>query len=138
MKTQLFIFLLVSTFGLTSSCKKKCDCQVPSQLEGRWQMSRVSGGLAGIDYTYNPGEVNWYFQQSNNTLYVSNNLDSTDAKHQYTKLETGTYYYQAQSANGENIILVNGISLGVYYFEQDKLLLDDGVASDGMLTEFER
>jgi len=101
-------------------------------------MTRVSGGLAGIDYNYNQGEVIWTFQGTNATLVVANNLDSTDIRNDYTKIETGTYSYTTSTSNGTKTLFVDGVAIGEFSFVNNKMLLDDGVAADGFLTEFER
>lgn len=137
MKSPFLVFILLVSINFFG-CTKKCECIIDNPIEGTWHMSRVSGGLAGIDLTYNSGEVVWDFKENSSILLVTNTLDTNDVKFAYAKLATGQYSYATQSANGQNTLFVDGNAIGVYSIAQDKLLLDDGVAADGMLTEFKR
>ena len=138
MKSLSLIIALSFSLGFLASCKKNCECILPNQIEGTWHMSRVSGGLAGIDFTYNSGEVMWVFKENSDLLFVTNAIDTNDIKYNYAKLASGQYSYSTQSANGQNILFLDGMELGIYTISNNKLFIDDGVAADGLLTEFER
>lgn len=138
MKTKFFLFALIATLGLMSCKKNDCDCNDPNKLEGTWHMESVHGGLAGIHLNYIVGEVAWKFDEANNMVKVTNNILTTGPKSIYARFATGTYTYAVSTLNNQNTLTIDSIEVGVYSFSNGKLMIDDGVAVDGMMTEFIR
>jgi hypothetical protein len=138
MKINVLVLTLFTAL-IFSSCKKAaCDCEPENTLEGKWQMERVYGGLMGIDLNYAPNEVTWDFNGSQNTVDVTNNILTSGPKSIYARFNTGVYAYHTQNINGANYLFIDSTEIGIYTINSSKLMIDDGLAADGFVTEFVR
>jgi hypothetical protein len=138
MKSQL-LFLSISTLIAFTACKKTdCECASQNTLEGKWHMDSVYGGLQGITLSYATGEVIWDFKPNQGTVEVTNNILTTGPKSIYARFSTGVYGYYIQNTNGQEILFVDSTALGVYTINASTLVVDDGLAADGFVTEFVR
>lgn len=138
MKSNTLILTLIATVVFTACKKAECDCEPENTLDGKWQMERVYGGLMGIDLNYAPNEVTWDFNSSQNTVDVTNNILTTGPESIYARFATGVYGYYTQPVNGQQILFVDSTEMGIYTVTGSKLMIDDGLAADGFVTEFVR
>ncbi len=137
MKTlsKLFMALvLLSAF----TCNKDVYPLDNISLSGNWNMKNVSGGLIGLDLDYNIGDVIWNFNTNTSQLSVTNNILTNGPKSIYAKFQTGTYSYYIDTLNTSLELYVDSSSVGLITVGISALLLDDGVATDGFLTRFEK
>ena len=134
------LFLAAVILGITfslSGCKKP-TVHDTSTIDGIWYMAKVSGGLSGIDLDYVKGEVIWRFDLSTKTLHVTNNILTSGPKKTYSKFKTGVYYFAIASIDDQPFLVVNAEKIGDYTLTPSKLYIDEGVSTDGLLTEFTR
>jgi len=130
----LFFFAIISS--LTTSCD---DDSIPENgMIGTWKLKNVTGGLQGTSIDYNAGDVYWIFNLTNGTLNVQNNILTTGPENIYSGLATGTYPFKIENENDIKILFVSGNRRGVISFKNSNLLIDDGLAADGLLTTFIR
>lgn len=138
---KLFTLLSVFLSILFTGCKTPDDGIITlseNMLGNSWSLQRVSGGLAGINITYSMGEVTWTFDESTLELHVQNNIVTTGPEDIYAGYETGVYSYEIQNDNGNDILFIDNLERGIITFNNNTLHIDDGVAADGMLTEFQQ
>lgn len=133
------MLFLISALVLCTSCKKDDDDTTePATISGNWNLKNVSGGFAGVDIDYTPGEVIWNFNLETNILTVQNNIITTGPEDTYAGFESGTYDFEIQENDGIKILLVDGYFTGYITLLDDVLQLDEGVAADGVMRTFER
>lgn len=130
--------MLISGVVLFTNCKSKDDSIQIEDLNGIWNLKNVSGGLQGINIDYARGEVKWNFILESNTLIVENNIVSTGPADIYAGLDSGTYTIEIEQDGETSTLFINDVKRGVIIFLNDNLILDDGLDTDGFLTEFER
>lgn len=95
-------------------------------------MTQISGGLIGIDNTFNKGEITWTFDEVTQGLMIVNN-----STNDYTVFDSGNYTYTIQNEEGYDSILINNINLGVIDISLSAIKIDQR-ASDGVLIVLER
>lgn len=133
----LALYILIG-FGLLTSCKNDDVSTHEETISGIWNLKNVSGGLQGINIDYNEGEVQWNFNPSNKTLIVENNIITTGPEDIYAGLDSGTYNYEIQQDAETQTLFINDVQRGIIILLNDNLKIDDGLATDGFITEFER
>ena len=117
MKISIFIMVLLTTFFV--GCEKQ-GLENPVNLKGTWNLSNMSGGLAGINQDFNEGEVVWTF--SGSQVSIKNNIDESAG---YGMPETTTLNYSIQNYQGSYILLLNNQNFGVINLSGTSLSLDD-------------
>ena len=140
MKTRI-LTLLISLAFLTSCSDNENDSLQREALEvitGTWNLKNVNGGLQGININYTLREVKWVFNSENNTLQIENNIASTGPEDIYAGLDSGTYNYTIQQNTDTQTLLINAQVRGVIILSNGILKIDNGIASDGFITEFKR
>ncbi|TRX61860.1 hypothetical protein FNH22_03535 [Fulvivirga sp. M361] len=139
MKSTIFTLIIAFVIGLFTGCGQDDDPTTQAQtINGTWNLSNVSGGLTGINIDYNVGEVSWVFNENTKVLIIENNIESTGPEDIYAGLESGTYDYKIQHEDDHQVLYIDGAERGILKIEDNILKIDDGVAVDGFLTEFER
>ena len=103
------------------------DDEVVETLEGKWNLVNVTCLCEPINLDL--GEQIWNFNTANNSIIVTNNVDPLP----HTLLTSGTYTYQVSG----NTITLESVDY-VYKFDDGKLSLDSGIASDSPLLTFKR
>ncbi len=141
MKIAHKLFPLISIFCfLFSGCQDdendQICCDYSITLEGDWNLTNISGGFAGVDYTFETGDMVWNFDTSTNTVNVTNTI--TDNTIIHTSLETGTYSYTIIEEDNSEILIINDIDFRIITLTDTSLSLDDNVAADGFLYSFSR
>jgi len=139
MNTKVFTLLLFIGIGFFISCNGNDDSSTKEEtISGIWNLKNVHGGLQGINIGYALGNVKWNFNLENNTLIVENNIVTTGPEDIYSGLDSGTYNFGIEQ-NGEiQTLFINDTKRGVIILVNNNLKIDDGLASDGFITEFER
>ena len=73
-----------------------------------------------------------------NTLIVENNIITTGPEDIYAGLDSGTYNIEIVEDGETETLFINDTERGVIILLKATLKIDDGLASDGFITEFER
>ena len=138
MKIKKLSLLLILSLIFFTSCNNDDDSTQVETVNGIWNLSKVWGGLQGINIDYNLGEVKWNFNLNNNTLTVENNIMTTGPEDIYAGLESGTYNIEIIQSGGTETLYIDNNERGVLILLENNLIIDDGLAADGFITEFER
>lgn len=125
-------FLVFTVLFLLTACKKELNPVYQNHastatLEGKWNLIRVYGGIAGIDENHNAGEIEWTFNSSNNTLTVNNTVGSSN----YYSLPSGTYNFQQISNSNQHYLVINANELGQFIFTGNQIRIDENKKSTG-------
>lgn len=139
MKTFLKILFL---FILLVSCTNettKINQNPTNAIEGSWSLVSISGGFAPT-INLDPSWITYHFGQN---LTVINNNPSMTA--QSVGLETGSYAYSFNQnsstcgmANFYKVSISNFISNLCVKIEGNEMIIDTGIAADGLLYKFVR
>ncbi|MCZ8197500.1 MAG: hypothetical protein O9267_07830 [Flavobacterium sp.] len=135
LKTLLLFILLVSCTNETTEINQNPT----NAIEGSWSLVSVSGGFAPT-INLDPSWITYHFGQN---LTVINNNPSMTA--QATGLETGSYAYSFIQdplydglPNYYKLSVSNFISNLYIKIEGNEMIIDTGIASDGLLYKFVR
>ncbi|WP_439128528.1 hypothetical protein [Polaribacter sp.] len=138
MKIGKLSLLMVLVITLFASCNINDNSTQTETLNGNWNLKNVSGGLQGINIDYSEGEVEWNFNLENNTLTIENNIITTGPKDIYAGLDSGTYNIEIKQNGNTEILFINDTERRVIILLNSNLKIDDGIAADGFITEFQR
>lgn len=116
-----------------------CDTESTETLiiHGVWNLKNVTGGFSGINIDYSTGDVQWNFK-TDGTLIIDNTILTTGPENIYAGLDSGTYNYVIEHDGEMQTLFVNTVKRGIINQINNTLQIDDDVAADGFLTEFER
>lgn len=131
------ILLLLIGLTTTSSCKNDDD-GTENSITGTWNLANVYGGFIPTNINYDQGEVIWTFNRSNSRLLIQNNIKTTGPEQIYSGPPSGTYNYEILLENQEEVLYIQDERQGVLILESQSLQIDNGLASDGFVTSFER
>jgi len=139
MKIVKLSLLIIFSLVFFTNCSNDDDSNQTETLNGIWNLKNVSGGLQGININYSPGDVEWNFDLDTNTLTVKNNIITTGPEDIYAGLDSGTYDIQVEQNGETETLFINNTERGVVILlNTNNLKIDDGLAADGFITEFER
>lgn len=126
---SLILILLV-----ISSCKKEQRPITPqppateaNSINGTWNLLRIYGGIAGINETHNPGDIEWTFNTQDSSLTVDNNGFTSD----YFHLPSGTYSFHEISTANEHYLVIESNELGQFTISGNQLFIDENKKSSG-------
>ena len=134
LKSYLSIASLVFIFG---ACSTENDPGPTGVIDGAWSLKNVSGGFAGINIDYDHKSVVWTFNQQIGILQVENLIDSTGPEDIHAKLNSGTYDFSIKSENDADVLYINNSKMGKVIVLGTTFYLDDEIAADGFMMEFE-
>ena len=125
-------FLALLVLILVAACKK--DTVTPKQntpsansIDGKWNLTRIYGGIAGVNETHNSGEIEWIFTSSNHTLTVNNTTGSST----YYYLPSGTYNFQQISNSNQHYLVIDANELGQFTISGNQMHIDENKKSEG-------
>lgn len=125
---SILILLIFTTF---SSCNSDDDSN-STTISGKWNMTQISGGLIGLDYAFEKGEITWTFDEITHDVRIVNN-----STNDFTVFDSGNYTYTIKNEEGYDSILINNINLGVIDISLSAIKIDQR-PSDGILIVLER
>ncbi|MDH7445645.1 hypothetical protein [Aquimarina sp. 2201CG14-23] len=105
-----------------------------TMLEGTWNLVNVTGGFAGINQDFERETIVWNFNESNNTVVVTNNSTITGV---YDGFPTGTYSYSIVAPADTDELVVNEINLGTFTITSSSFTVSQQFR-DGFQVQFER
>lgn len=124
------MILLIS--ALCVGCSN--DDNKTSILNGKWDLVNVSGGLLGVDQDFEKGTIVWDFNESDQTVTISNNNELQDV---YDGLPSGTYPYNVSAPADADVLIVNEINLGLIDLKMNSFTVEE-LAIDGIKLSFTR
>ena len=131
MKAALFILSLMLLTSVTS-CHSDDDSNTNNGLNGQWNLTHVSGGLVGVDKSFEPGLIVWTFNERTGMVTIVNNSDDG-----FSMLESGNYTFSIIDEGNYNSITIGEMTLGSIAISQNQIMIDQRVA-DGFLLELSK
>lgn len=140
-QVKIFFMVMMSVCFLTACSENDTDSNLsdigiyeenPTTLGGVWHLMKASYGLAGVE-DIAAGDVTVYFN-TDHTVQVINKTDETGRRH---FLGSGNYSYEVvkTATNINDNTLYTTINIDdktcVYWFKDDTMILDFGMATDG-------
>lgn len=124
--------LLLLLFVSFASCKKEVihtqtSASSKSAIDGKWNLVRISGGIAGANEIHSTGEIEWTFNTQNATLTVNN----TTGNSSYYYLPSGIYSFQEISGSTQNYLVIDANELGQFVISGNQLSIDENKKSTG-------
>lgn len=124
--------LLLLMLGSFTACKKEINHAAKSDstksaIDGKWNLMRIHGGIAGANETHAVGEIEWTFNTQNATLTVNNTAGNST----YYYLPSGTYAFQQISGSTGNYLVIDANEVGQIVFSGNQLLIDENKKSTG-------
>ncbi|MEO9872819.1 hypothetical protein [Ekhidna sp.] len=107
------------------------DSVLETQIQAKWDLMNVNGGLLGVDTDFPAGSITWEFDESK--VKVVNNNPNDEMV--YDGFDSGSYDYSIKETNGEKTLLVSAQDLGSAYIINDELVIDQR-AADGFQIRF--
>lgn len=136
------IFTVFSFLFILTSCSIGNDNNNDIQpiVLNFWHLINTSGGLAGIDDSFELDTVVWSFNESNGTMTVENN-NTEETKED--GLESGTYPFSFITEGDEEFIIIDGNELGKITANQTNFVINqnktsEGDVADGFIYTFQR
>ncbi len=80
-------------------------------LNGFWNLSNLSGGFAGININYQPGDVVWNFNTDAMVITVENNVDITGPESAFLPMQNGNYSYSITEMGGNSFLSIDGVQV---------------------------
>ena len=137
MTNRILLLIMLLSVSFTGCRNDDDHCEEPQQssISGTWNLTNVSGGLAGIDDDYESGLITWAFNAETSLVTISN-LNTNPVI--FDGLPTGTYDYEIDTTNMPHTITIDFLSLEVAVLTDIQLILDEGMISDGFQLTFNR
>ena len=132
MKHLKLFFTLIIAIGLLNSCSNDDEPSTQNELNGKWYLVNVWGGIDGRSIDYNKGDIIWTFDTENKTITVMNNLGDNE----FYRLNTGEYEYEFMNGDDNLILIDDYLYMEIVSAESD-LVLSDNMA-DGFIGTFEK
>ncbi|MGM5469371.1 hypothetical protein ACS386_03760 [Flavobacteriaceae bacterium LMO-SS05] len=129
MKPILFMLSVLLLTSVTSCHTKDDDSNADYSLEGSWNLSHVSGGISGVDLSFDPGIILWTFNENTGMLTVVNNSESG-----FSMFQSGTYTYSIEDTPDYKALNINGMPYGSIDMSQNQIHIDQRVA-DGFFLK---
>ena len=138
---QLFVLILLSLFlsGCSSTENAPLNPIVSGNitpapsLQGTWNLTKVSGGIAGINEVLGPGQIQWVFDVELSSLTVDN--QKADGP-MYTGVESGSHPYNLFKQNQANYLFVQDREIGRVVIVDGMLQINGNERSDGSGADF--
>jgi hypothetical protein len=128
-----FVVLLFAAVLVLSGCDDDETLPQEPTINGTWHLKNVSGGFAGVDEDFSRGEVIWTFDEESSVLTVENNSKET-----FIGLASGVYSYSVSEVEGDEVLFIDEGEFGILTIAKTEMAIDQGLASDGFLFNFQR
>lgn len=112
---------------LLGACENKTELD-QEDPGGSWNLINVSGGFAGIDETFEKGDITWSFDDGASTLTVLINEDSNAL---FTGLPEGTYTYSILEVSRKQYLIIDAIERGRLTYADNQMVLNENDISTG-------
>lgn len=130
MKKLILIFFSLMVFTA-------CSEERMSPQES-YSLIKVSGGFAGVDENYQPGDIIWTLNDQNGTLTVEKNISES-----FTGINEGVYSYYIEIIDDKLYFNIDSLQTGGLSLFQNKMIIDENLSSegsraDGFIYRFEK
>jgi len=113
MSSVIQYLCVFSLLLLTTCIDDDISLGLSDPIDGRWNISNVSGGFAGVDVAYDAGSVTWNFDSTTFTLTVTSTLTDPDVpQSMFLPLQSGSYVYSIFELDEARYLSIEG--QGIY------------------------
>ncbi len=134
MKRLIYIFFVLALVSCSNDDDSSDTGTDASGLDGKWNLTNVSGGFVGLDHDFANGTIVWDFNEANKTVNIINtNADDTI----YDVLPTGEYDYSIATVNGIKEFAVDGKNIGSLELLINEFTIEEQLR-DGFRLKFQR
>tara|TARA_R110002049_G_scaffold38978_2_gene120380 strand:+ start:38727 stop:39137 length:411 start_codon:yes stop_codon:yes gene_type:complete len=129
---------------MLTNCSIDKNDDTPEEITiAQWNLTHVSGGIAGVDIDFELGEIIWVFDEYNGVLSIGNtNTDNTLED----GLDSGEYSFFFTEDAPNVYITISGTERGSITVSEDQKhfilnqneTLSGGTGADGFIYEFEK
>ncbi|GAA3657223.1 hypothetical protein [Flavivirga jejuensis] len=141
---KLNLLIVLSCFFVLTNCSLNDDNNNidDTVVFPTWHLINVTGGLAGIDDSFDLRTIIWTFNITDQVMTVVNN-NTDDTKED--GLDSGTYNYSILEEDEDDFLFVEEDEMGVLTLSQSQKFLEidenftsEGDGADGFIYTFER
>jgi len=119
---NLMLYLGLALSFMVSGCSlDNWSSNGELQINSSWVLKNTSGGIAGINDNFNNGDVIWDFNETNQTLKVTNKVNTTGSG-----IPAGTYTYSLKKEGKTSLLVIKQEDI-IYTTLTYELLNDNGV-----------
>lgn len=97
-----------------------------------WDLVNISGGLAGVNNSFNRDIIVWTFNASEETIIVENNSSINSI---YDGLDSGTYTFTIEGNDINSFIIIDGIEFGEIIVTNNEFTIDQNNSTSGIITD---
>ncbi|NMH86429.1 LptM family lipoprotein [Flavivirga algicola] len=128
-----FFLAMLSIITLTG-CSIKSDTQLPDPQTViiHWNLTKITGGVAGVNEEFTLNTIVWTFGVSDLKLTVENN-NTDDTKQD--GLDSGTYDYSITETSGKSFLNIGSNEFGRFTVTNNTLVIDQNELSQGSGTD---
>jgi hypothetical protein len=136
---NLKIFISFIFFIVLTSCSLSNDTSNPKFVKTEWHLKTVSGGIDGVNNSFDFNTVIWTFDESLGVFYVVNNNTNTSNEDGF---DSGTYTYSLQDNGNNSFITINQNEFGSLTILNKQLIINQnekstGSGADGYIYTFQ-
>ncbi|MCF8274967.1 MAG: hypothetical protein K9I95_14165 [Flavobacteriaceae bacterium] len=128
------IFIIILT-----SCSLSSDNSNPQFVKTEWHLRTVTGGIEGVNNSFDFKTVIWTFDETLGLLYIVNNNTNTSAEDGF---DSGTYTYSLLDNGNNSFITINQTEFGSLTILNKQLIINQnekstGSGADGFIYTFQ-
>jgi hypothetical protein len=137
---RYLIFALICVVTLTNCSISNNDSYSQQVYKPLWNLTNVSGGIAGVDNDFDLEDIVWSFNEATSTLTVTNN--NTDDSIE-DGLTSGNYDYSVIESGDNLYLVINSNEFGGLTISENLLVIDQnmttsGTGADGFIYTFQK
>lgn len=116
------IFLILICGMLLISCSTNNNLSI----EQKFYLVNVSGGFAGVNDSFDRGQIIWIFNEQNSTLNIEKHTNDS-----FSGLNEGIYSYSIENINNDLFLHINENELGGVSTYENGMIIDENMRSTG-------
>jgi len=116
------IFLILICGMLLISCSTNNNLSI----EQKFYLVNVSGGFAGVNDSFDRGQIIWIFNEQNSTLNIEKHTNDS-----FSGLNEGIYSYSIENINNDLFLHINENELGGVSTYENGMIIDENTRSTG-------
>lgn len=125
---QLLFTLII--MSLISCSDDASDTIVNEGLPGKWSVSFLDGGFAGLNCEYSPGDIIWIFDDTDN-FQIIDNISEVDNLCHTTVISPTSSKYGIITQNNRNYLTIDGSEIGEFTIDNELLTINQNESTGG-------
>ena len=122
----LFMLSIILPLSVVGCDPESYDPITDFNINGKWNLTHVGGGIDGRDLNFDPGIITWTFNENTGMVTIDNTSENG-----LSVFLTGTYSFLIEDVDGQRTLTIDGILFDSFEFSQDQIFLDQQYA-DGL------